>query len=914
MGFKLIVLSSPIGGTVVAFDRNCTNSSVRRKSPTRWRASFSFRFQSTVLFCLLLLLLSGDAEAWAAVRGPYLQSASSSRMTVRWRTATASESAVRYGTSLGALTGRATVSTVTKDHVVQVTGLKPDTTYFYSIGTPSAVDEEGPEYFFKTPPTADSAKPVRVWVLGDSGRSGAAAVRDGFTAFNGNASVDALLMLGDNAYENGTDSEYQSAVFERFPAQLRTTPLWPSIGNHDTAQSRDPTKRIAYTDIFSLPTRGECGGTASGTERYYSFDCGDAHFICLDSMTSSPAPSGAMAKWLRADLAATRKSWVVAYWHHAPYSKAGHDSDTDPAMRAMRENIVPILEAGGVDLVLCGHSHAYERSKLIDGHYGPASSFVPRFILSSSPSVYPKPPKGAPRKGTAYVVAGTGGSVFGPDVVDVPHPAMRTSFRRLGSVVLDIHPERLEVKFVSASGSVDDSFKIDKGPPVEPEIVVASGDDAYGAGTFRTFGVPSINDAGDVAFLARIATQTGSVNAIVANGIIAKTGSGGFTKLSDPMLNSLGEVAFFGTESGSLEEGLYSNRGGATARIARTGDVSPGTSDEVWKTIKAALFCDEWIAFTASLRGAPPARDMGLWFATPSETTLALREGDTLSLNDGSKTVLSFDALPVGAITRGHGYTPDAREIFVRVDFTDNTQAILEFTPLGFTIIAVTNERAPGAIFGSKFEAFGVPRGPMFSARLAMDFGGVTHANDSALFVWDDAIMRAFTEGGRPHPTLQFTSFKAYATVRGVGTAIVANVKGLGVTSRNDTGIWWTKGTAAPQLVAREGEHASGAGGRFKAFTSLALPGGANSAPVFVASVDTASNRVGLWGVDSTGWTALLLKEGQRIAGKTVRSFTVLNAVKKTPAQTRSVNSSRQIVARVTLTDHSQKIVVIEVP
>ena len=155
---------------------------------------------------------------------------------------------------------------------------------------------------------------------------------------------------------------------------------------------------------------------------------------------------------------------------------------------------------------------------------------------------------------------------------------------------------------------------------------------------------------------------------------------------------------------------------------------------------------------------------------------------------------------------------------------------------------------------------------------------------------------------------------KAYATVRGLGTVIVANVKGPGVTSRNDTGIWWTKGTDAPQLVAREGAYAPGAGGRFKAFTSLALPGGVDGAPVFVASVDTASNGVGLWGVDSTGWTALLLTEGQRIGGKTVRSFTVLSVVKKSPAQTRSVNSSSQIVARVTFTDHSQKIVIIEVP
>ncbi len=64
-----------------------------------------------------------------------------------------------------------------------------------------------------------------------------------------------------------------------------------------------------------------------------------------------------MCNWLRADLAATAQEWIIAYWHHPPYTKGSHDSDAEGDLVEVRENIVPILEDFGVDLVLCGHSH-----------------------------------------------------------------------------------------------------------------------------------------------------------------------------------------------------------------------------------------------------------------------------------------------------------------------------------------------------------------------------------------------------------------------------------------------------------------------------------------------------------------------------------------------------------------------------
>jgi 3',5'-cyclic AMP phosphodiesterase CpdA len=65
-----------------------------------------------------------------------------------------------------------------------------------------------------------------------------------------------------------------------------------------------------------------------------------------------------MLSWLEADLANTLQPWIIAFWHHPPYSRGSHDSDFEIELLEMRENALPLLEAGGVDLVLCGHSHA----------------------------------------------------------------------------------------------------------------------------------------------------------------------------------------------------------------------------------------------------------------------------------------------------------------------------------------------------------------------------------------------------------------------------------------------------------------------------------------------------------------------------------------------------------------------------
>lgn len=414
-----------------------------------------------------------EAQAVVVTRGPYLQQASSTAIVVRWRTAGPTDSVVRYGTVPDALTSTAASATLTTEHVVTLDQLAPHTRYFYAIGSTSGTAAGGDlAHTFTTAPPAGAVAPVRLWVLGDSGTANATAraVRDAYLRVEGSRGTQFVMMLGDNAYGSGTDAEYQTAVFDTFAGVLRRAPLWPTLGNHDAYSSDSGTGTGPYYDAFTLPTHGEAGGVPSGTEAYYSFDYANIHVICLDSSDSDRSPGGPMATWLAADLAASTAEWTIAFFHHAPYSKGTHDSDTDPEMRGMREHIVPILEAGGVDLVLAGHSHTYERSMFINGHYGLAASFSPAHIVDGTygnDGGYHKA-RGTVA-GAVYALSGSAGT-SGPGPLN--HPVMRAAAATSGSLVVDIEGGRLQAYYLRDTGVVNDAFTLLKrdasGPPTAP--------------------------------------------------------------------------------------------------------------------------------------------------------------------------------------------------------------------------------------------------------------------------------------------------------------------------------------------------------------------------------------------------------------------------------------------------------------
>jgi hypothetical protein len=421
----------------------------------------------TARVCLLLVspLQAYTSGSPVITRGPYLQQGSSTNIIVRWRTDAPTESVVRYGARPDDLDLAAPDAKVTAEHEVRLTGLSPDTKYFYSVGTTDGPLAGDDSFFFITSPT--NGRPTRLWVIGDSGTANdfIRSVHAAYTNYTGVRHTDLWLMLGDNAYTTGADLEYQAAVFDLFPRLLRQTVLWTTIGNHDPLSGT--LTDFPYLHIFSPPENGEAGGVPSRNQRYYSFDYGNVHFVSLDSTTSDRSSNGPMCNWLRQDLAVNRQDWLIAFWHHPPYSRGGHDSDGELDLAEMRQNFLPLLETHGVDLVLTGHSHSYERSFFLNGHYGLSTTFdetlkvQPGSGRTDDTGAYTKPAAGPDaERGTVYVVAGsTGQGTAGP----LDHPAMFFSELKLGSVVLDIDGPVLEGKFLRETGDIDDSFTIIKG-------------------------------------------------------------------------------------------------------------------------------------------------------------------------------------------------------------------------------------------------------------------------------------------------------------------------------------------------------------------------------------------------------------------------------------------------------------------
>lgn len=436
------------------------------------------------------------------LRGPYLQFPTSSSMKVMWRTDVPTESRVYYGTSLATvMDNHVDMTDSVTDHTVNLTGLDSETEYYYAVSDGSTVLAGGDvQHRFTTSPVIGTVKPFNAWVIGDFGKGNAKQmdVKQGFLDHVGDDMPDLWLWLGDNAYDDGTDEEFSNKVFgtqygygEIFPR----VPFMATPGNHDYGAvlniltGADPlTHDGPYYDIVDVPTNGEIGGVPSGHELYYSFDYANTHFISMNSEIGSifngswdwtgASPfntfSGSpFTEWLHADLQANDKQWVVAYMHQPPHTDGSHESDAfwEVYMEAMRDNIMPILENYGVDLVMAGHSHVYERSYLLNGFYDlPADFDAAQHIVDdnsgklSEGEPYIKYKSGPqPNFGTMYIVQGNSGS--NDSDANLQHPAMYYGHgcdTCVGSTMLYVHGDTLSGYYITKDGEILDDWAIIK--------------------------------------------------------------------------------------------------------------------------------------------------------------------------------------------------------------------------------------------------------------------------------------------------------------------------------------------------------------------------------------------------------------------------------------------------------------------
>ncbi len=438
--------------------------------------------------------------AASLIRGPYLNAATPNSIVIRWRTDVAARSKVRFGTAANALTQFVQDTTLVTDHIVKLTGLSTYTKYFYGIGSLTDTLQADSSNFFSTLPVpgfTDSL--IRIGVIGDCGNNSTNQrnVRDQLSNYLGSNYMNSWILLGDNAYSSGLDAEYQAEFFNIYKDKfLKQNPLFPAPGNHDygnSTSSPSVTNHMLapYYQNFTMPVAGEAGGTASNNPAFYSYDVGNVHFLSLDSYGKEADASlmydttGVQVQWIKQDLANnTNKGWVVAYWHHPPYTMGSHNSDTENDLVQIRQKFIQILERMGVDLILCGHSHDYERSKLMKGHYGNEASFDANVHhLSASSALYDGSVNSCPYikdsatnyQGTVYVVSGSAGQLGGQQG-SFPHNSMYYSnATNGGSMILEVLGNRLDAKWVCADGVIRDRFTMMKDANRKKTINMNSG-------------------------------------------------------------------------------------------------------------------------------------------------------------------------------------------------------------------------------------------------------------------------------------------------------------------------------------------------------------------------------------------------------------------------------------------------------
>ena len=274
---------------------------------------------------------------------PYLQNVSQTGITIRWKTDFSQIGKVEYGldSSYGFVEEEKEPK---KYHKIQLKNLKPDTIYHYRIKSGSIYTQDS---IFRTAPSSKSS--FSFIVYGDT------RANSSFEPFSKeykllvqtmlfNNPQTIIFHLGDFCYTGALD-EWKSQFFYPTKDILRTTVLYPVIGNHEYAN------RDIYKNYYSVFGKG-----AGSADFYYSFNYGNVHFIVLDTNQKYEVGSS-QYNWLLNDLnspQAVNAKWIIVLMHHPAYSSYR------PSLK-IQESLVPLFEKKGVDVVFQGHDHFYER-------------------------------------------------------------------------------------------------------------------------------------------------------------------------------------------------------------------------------------------------------------------------------------------------------------------------------------------------------------------------------------------------------------------------------------------------------------------------------------------------------------------------------------------------------------------------
>lgn len=354
----------------------------------------------------------------------------STTMTVMWQTyGPTKDSVVWYGTSKK-MSQKATGKSFTYEHgtgvqhEVTLTGLSPGQRYYYQVGKTGGAKSK--VFSFRTKPKEVKAFTFTAW--GDHGtttmsRKNLKRVLADQPAFH--------LHLGDLSYANGYQPTWDH-WFNLIEPLAATVPYMPTLGNHENEKIGG--RRVGYTAYlarFALPE----------PETWYHFDYGDVRFIAFNS---DDFANRKQLKWFKNLLKRTREDptirWVIVFQHH-PLLSSSHRGINVPLTLALQ----PIFDQYGVDLILTGHDHLYERLYPVKG----------KEVFRAAYGSY--------RKGTApvYVTSGGGGQSLYRFVGDPPEwSAFRKATYQYLRVRVTVGGSIRVESVETESGQVMDAFEI----------------------------------------------------------------------------------------------------------------------------------------------------------------------------------------------------------------------------------------------------------------------------------------------------------------------------------------------------------------------------------------------------------------------------------------------------------------------
>lgn len=396
---------------------------------------------------LLCVVLAGAGVAWLLLvavhagppglaKGPYLQNAGPTAITIQYEMDEPGEGIVRFGAG-GAMDRQVAAQLHEKVEFpenpkdkrsplraaylyrARLTGLRPGTEYQYQVLPMGGKGAATMLKMFRTFP--EKADRVTFIAYGDT-RSNPKMHRAVAARFASHGPAF-ILHSGDLVSRGDAPDLWGPQFFLPLADVIDHVPLWPALGNHEGAAKN----LLRY---FDLPA----GRT------WYSFDYGPVHVVVLEDNQEGPD----VLTWLDADLAASKAPWKITMYHVPSFNFGGHRSD------AHRLTFLPLLVKHGVDVVVMGHSHLYER-------------FVP--LVPVAPAVGAaggQRPAGASRRPISFVTLGGGGAPLHSVAGSLPQPVLAKAAKTYHYGVFTVDNETLRMKVLTPEEEEIDALTITK--------------------------------------------------------------------------------------------------------------------------------------------------------------------------------------------------------------------------------------------------------------------------------------------------------------------------------------------------------------------------------------------------------------------------------------------------------------------